>query len=342
MQLTREQYAIAESLGCRFLPATESQIHRLSMQQRIFWLDGKAFVVSRRDGFHETAGTLRRLLAHAPAHPEEPSGGHAAARPVDAPPAGAAQAPAPQTSASQEAAPQEEPSPAETAPAVEASPPPGQDAPALPLPATAPSAGTVAKPRRAGGRTASRAPEQPGLNLRNGSPDSPPDTTEGRAEARPEEAALPPEPVAPEPLSPEPSPQEVMPPEVTPVAATAPAGGEEVRADAAAALLAGAGLGSLGALLQPDALTRKRPRKQIPGLLAPRKRDPVSLTVQIVAAHVSNNAVQTTDLPGLIAEVHRALTGPVGAVREPARPSPVAPPLPRRRGEETRKGASKG
>ncbi|WP_282615060.1 MucR family transcriptional regulator [Roseomonas gilardii] len=116
-----------------------------------------------------------------------------------------------------------------------------------------------------------------------------------------------------------------------------PAGGEDVRADAAA-LLAGAGLGSLGALLQPDALTRKRPRKQIPGLLAPRKRDPVSLTVQIVAAHVSNNAVQTTDLPGLIAEVHRALTGPVVAVQEPAHPSPVAPPLPRRRAEETRKG----
>ncbi|WP_167668300.1 MucR family transcriptional regulator [Roseomonas gilardii] len=118
----------------------------------------------------------------------------------------------------------------------------------------------------------------------------------------------------------------------------APAEGEEVRADAAAALLAGAGLGSL---LHPEALARKRPRKQIPGLLAPKKRDPVSLTVQIVAAHVSNNAVQTTDLPSLIAEVHRALTGPVGVADgapEPVRPPPVAASPTRRRAESAQKG----
>ena len=129
------------------------------------------------------------------------------------------------------------------------------------------------------------------------------------------------------------------PPEPSPVVATAE--GEELRADAAAALLAGAGLGSLGTLLQPEALARKRPRKQIPGLLAPKKRDPVSLTVQIVAAHVSNNAVQTTDLPNLIAEVHRALTGPVGAADgapEPVRPPPVAASPARRRAESAQKG----
>ncbi|ATR21482.1 Transcriptional regulator [Roseomonas mucosa] len=323
MQLTREQYAIAESLGCRFLPATESQIHRLSMQQRIFWLDGKAFVVSRRDGFHETAGTLRRLLAHAPAPglSEGPSGGHAAAPPTDAPPAGAAQAPAPQASLPQDAAPREK-----TPPAVEA--PPAQDAPASPPPAAAPPAGSVAKPRRAGGRAHPPAPEQPALALQEASPDTPRGTTDSQAEATPGEVAA----------------QPVAPPEPEPVAASAQAGSEEVRADAAAALLAGAGLGSLGVLLQPGALARKRPRKQIPGLLAPKKRDPVSLTVQIVAAHVSNNAVQTTDLPNLIAEVHRALTGPMGTANgaEPGRPPPVAASLTRRRAEGAQKGAGKG
>jgi len=363
VQLTREQYAIAESLGCRFLPATESQIHRLSMQQRIFWLDGKAFVVSRRDGFHETAGTLRRLLAHAPAPslPAGPSGDPAAAPPADvpppvaarvpapsslaprslaprpsvpsssaqgdaAPPAAAPQAPAPQAPAPQAPAPRDAAPRDEAPPAVEASPPPpAQDAPAPP------PAGSVARPRRIGGRTATRAPEQPALALQDASPDTPDGTLDSPAEAAPGKLAAQPLPAA-------------APPEPVPVAPPAPGEGEEVRADAAVALLAGAGLGSLGALLQPGALepaalARKRPRKQVPGLLAPKKRDPVSLTVQIVAAHVSNNAVQTTDLPSLIAEVHRALTGPVAAVNgEPVRPPPVEPSLARRRAEGAQKG----
>lgn len=339
MQLTREQYAIAESLGCRFLPATESQIHRLSMQQRIFWLDGKAFVVSRRDGFHETAGTLRRLLAHAPAPglATGPSGSHAATPPADVPPAGAAQAsaaPAPRNAAPSASLPQASTSQpptsqapasqdvvprAEARPAVEASPPPpAQDAPAPPPPAATPPAESVARRRRIAGRTASRTPEQPALALQDASPDIQAGTVDSPAEAAGDVAE---------------------PPEPTPVAA--PAEGEELRADAAAALLAGAGLGSLGTLLQPEALARKRPRKQIPGLLAPKKRDPVSLTVQIVAAHVSNNAVQTTDLPNLIAEVHRALTGPVGVADgapEPVRPPPVAASPTRRRAESAQKG----
>lgn len=322
MQLTREQYAIAESLGCRFLPATESQIHRLSMQQRIFWLDGKAFVVSRRDGFHETAGTLRRLLAQAPAPglPAGPSGSHADAPPPDIPPASAApaprdaappaplsQAPASQTPAPQDVVPRDE-----TRPAAEASPSPtSQDTPA-------PPAESVARPRRTGGRTASRAPEQPALAFQDASPDIQAGIVDSPAEA---------------------APGEVEPAEAIPVTAPVQGEGEEVRADAAAALLAGAGLGSLGTLLQPGALTRKRPRKQVPGLLTPKKRDPVSLTVQIVAAHVSNNAVQTTDLPNLIAEVHRALTGPAGvADAEPVRPPPVAASTTRRRAESAQKG----
>ncbi len=326
MQLTREQYAIAESLGCRFLPATESQIHRLSMQQRIFWLDGKAFVVSRRDGFHETAGTLRRLLAQAPAPslPAGPSSGHADTPPSHIPPASAPvprdaapPPPLPQAPLPQAPLPQDVVFRAEARTAVEASPsPPARDAPV-------PPAESVARPRRIAGRTASRAPEQPALAFQDASPDIQAGTEDSPAEAAGEVA---------EPAGP------------IPVAAAAQgeeAGGEEAGADAAAALLAGAGLGNLGTLLQPGVLARKRPRKQIPGLLAPKKRDPVSLTVQIVAAHVSNNAVQTTDLPNLIAEVHRALTGPAGvaeAAPEPVRPPPMAASPTRRRAESAQKG----
>ncbi|MFW2828929.1 MucR family transcriptional regulator [Sphingomonas sp. ID0503] len=45
----------------------------------------------------------------------------------------------------------------------------------------------------------------------------------------------------------------------------------------------------------------------------------LTLTADIVAAHVANNTVSVTDLPGLIEKVHGALTG-LGA---PAAPEPV-------------------
>jgi predicted transcriptional regulator len=50
------------------------------------------------------------------------------------------------------------------------------------------------------------------------------------------------------------------------------------------------------------------------------------LTVQIVSAHVANNTVALGDLPGLIAQVHRALTG-LGKAVEPVveRPQPAVP-----------------
>jgi predicted transcriptional regulator len=49
----------------------------------------------------------------------------------------------------------------------------------------------------------------------------------------------------------------------------------------------------------------------------------LTLTADIVAAHVSNNSVALNDLPQLIANVHAALTnlGPAGTVPEP-RPEP--------------------
>src|SRR3954469_21728336 len=49
----------------------------------------------------------------------------------------------------------------------------------------------------------------------------------------------------------------------------------------------------------------------------------ITLTADIVSAHVSNNSVAVNDLPTLIANVHNALSG-LGARAEeaPARPEP--------------------
>ncbi len=52
----------------------------------------------------------------------------------------------------------------------------------------------------------------------------------------------------------------------------------------------------------------------------------LSLTSDIVAAHVSNNTVAVTDLPGLIEQVYKTLSS-VGGAGEPAadRPTPAVP-----------------
>ncbi len=50
------------------------------------------------------------------------------------------------------------------------------------------------------------------------------------------------------------------------------------------------------------------------------------LTAEVVAAYVSNNVVQTTDLPSLIAEVHSALGSTSTAEPAPAeKPKPAVP-----------------
>jgi predicted transcriptional regulator len=58
-------------------------------------------------------------------------------------------------------------------------------------------------------------------------------------------------------------------------------------------------------------------------------RDLLELTAQIVAAHVSNNAVGLRELPSLIEQVHRTLAGLGGATPAPApvaeRPQPAVP-----------------
>lgn len=51
----------------------------------------------------------------------------------------------------------------------------------------------------------------------------------------------------------------------------------------------------------------------------------ITLTADIVAAHVSNNSVAVSDIPSLIENVHRALNGlsPTEAVAEVERPEPA-------------------
>lgn len=53
--------------------------------------------------------------------------------------------------------------------------------------------------------------------------------------------------------------------------------------------------------------------------------DLLSLTAQIVAAHVANNSVPLTDLPDLIHQVHQALRGVGAPAAMNARPQPVVP-----------------
>ncbi len=63
MDLTREQVEAAEACGCAFVPASEAQVALLSMQRRVFRIDGSPFVATRDGGgFFETHGTLARLI----------------------------------------------------------------------------------------------------------------------------------------------------------------------------------------------------------------------------------------------------------------------------------------
>ena len=63
MDLTQEQVEAAEACGCAFLPATEAQVALLSMQRRVFRIDGGPFVATRDGGgFFETHGTLTLLV----------------------------------------------------------------------------------------------------------------------------------------------------------------------------------------------------------------------------------------------------------------------------------------
>jgi hypothetical protein len=63
LELTPDRHAAAEACGCVFLPATDEQIGRLSMQRRVFRIAGRPFVATRDGGgFFETHATLARLI----------------------------------------------------------------------------------------------------------------------------------------------------------------------------------------------------------------------------------------------------------------------------------------
>lgn len=53
----------------------------------------------------------------------------------------------------------------------------------------------------------------------------------------------------------------------------------------------------------------------------------VELTAEVVAAYVSNNPVQTSDLPGLIANVHSALGSTASAESKPSEKAKPAVPV---------------
>ncbi len=63
MDLTPEQVEAAKACGCAFLPATDEQVGRLSMQRRVFRVGGRPFVATRDGGgFFETHATLLPLI----------------------------------------------------------------------------------------------------------------------------------------------------------------------------------------------------------------------------------------------------------------------------------------
>lgn len=63
MELTPQQIAAAKARGCTFLPATEEQVARLTMQRRIFTIDGQPHVAVRQDeAVKETHGAIALLI----------------------------------------------------------------------------------------------------------------------------------------------------------------------------------------------------------------------------------------------------------------------------------------
>jgi hypothetical protein len=62
LDISLEQVAAAEFVGVEFLPASADQVHRLSMQRKVFRIDGEAVLATRDGSFFETAATLGQLI----------------------------------------------------------------------------------------------------------------------------------------------------------------------------------------------------------------------------------------------------------------------------------------
>lgn len=91
MELTREQRAAAEACGCVLVPATEEQVRRLTMQRRVFRLDGAPVLATRDGGYFETHGTLATLIARFAAVPAGKGAAMDGPRPHDRAPASGAE-----------------------------------------------------------------------------------------------------------------------------------------------------------------------------------------------------------------------------------------------------------
>ncbi len=63
MRLSYDQIAAARACGIEFPPASPAQVQRLSMQRKVFEIDGQPHLATRDGSFFETAGTLERLIA---------------------------------------------------------------------------------------------------------------------------------------------------------------------------------------------------------------------------------------------------------------------------------------
>lgn len=65
MKLTPQQVAAAKARGFVMFPATQGQIDRMTMQRRVFDVDGRPHVVSRDGLYFETHATLAPVIADA-------------------------------------------------------------------------------------------------------------------------------------------------------------------------------------------------------------------------------------------------------------------------------------
>jgi outer membrane biosynthesis protein TonB len=123
LNLTPDDVRAAEAYGCAIVKATADQVARLTMQRRIFWLDGAPVLLQRGTAPFETHGTLAALIARRPAGAPRHT---AAGSPPPAPVAPVTQAPPPP--------PVEPPPPAPAAPVTQAPLPPPVEPPPTPAP----------------------------------------------------------------------------------------------------------------------------------------------------------------------------------------------------------------
>jgi len=137
LELTREQRAAAEACGCAFVAATDEQVRRLTVQRRIFGLDGMPFLATRDGAYFETHATLAALIGRHAAVSAKRGAATEGARPHDR---AAASAPEPAAASGPGPAQASPPAADPPTPAVDPSPTPESWSPASEVDATEPEA----------------------------------------------------------------------------------------------------------------------------------------------------------------------------------------------------------